>query len=88
VGNRRCVRLKTMSRNSCDVGTGWISFHVVFMASEAWLVAEDMVIGDLDTKKGIWEKFSIFFARPLVSNLIASRDLPHLEILACGPVDD
>jgi hypothetical protein len=37
-----------MSRNSCDVGTGWISFHVVFMAGEAWLVAEDMVVGDLD----------------------------------------
>lgn len=31
VGKRRCVLLSTMSRNSCDVGTGAISFHVVFM---------------------------------------------------------
>ena len=32
VGSRRWVRLKTTSRNSWLVGTGAISFHVVFMA--------------------------------------------------------
>jgi len=31
VGRRRWVRLKTMSRNSWLVGTGCISFHVVFI---------------------------------------------------------
>jgi hypothetical protein len=31
VGNLLCVRLNTMSKNSCEVGTGWISFQVVFM---------------------------------------------------------
>lgn len=29
VGRRRCVRERTMSRNSCDEGTGGISFHWV-----------------------------------------------------------
>ena len=32
VGSRRWVRLKTTSRNSWLVGTGAISFHVVFIA--------------------------------------------------------
>ena len=31
VGRRRCVRLRTISRNSWLVGTGCISFHVVFI---------------------------------------------------------
>lgn len=31
VGSFRCVRDSTMSINSCDVGTGAISFHVVFI---------------------------------------------------------
>ena len=31
VGRRRCVRERTMSRNSCEFGTGAISFQVVFM---------------------------------------------------------
>jgi hypothetical protein len=28
VGSRRCVRLRTTSRNSCDVGTGAMFVHV------------------------------------------------------------
>jgi hypothetical protein len=33
VGSFRCVRERTMSMNSCEVGTGAISFHVVFILS-------------------------------------------------------
>lgn len=38
VGRRLCVRLRTMSRNSCDVGTGAISFQVVFILNMSCLV--------------------------------------------------
>lgn len=31
VGSRLCVRDSTMSINSVKVGTGWISFQVVFI---------------------------------------------------------
>jgi hypothetical protein len=39
VGRRRCVRLRTMSRNSCEFGTGAISFHVVFILNEYMAIA-------------------------------------------------
>lgn len=87
VGRRRWVRLKTISRNSCEVGTGWISFHVVFMVGNVRGVGGGWGFGRVIVKKGFWEKFCIFFHhRPLVANLIASRDLPHVQILAGGLV--
>jgi hypothetical protein len=36
VGRRRWVLLSTMSRNSVELGTGAISFQVVFMVNGGW----------------------------------------------------
>ena len=54
------MRLSTMSRNSCDVGTGWISFHVVFMVGEGWTLTkvgvedEDGDSNMINSEKGIF----------------------------------
>lgn len=45
VGRRLWVRLKTISRNSCDVGTGAMSFHVVFILHGLLVVLDENAKG-------------------------------------------
>jgi hypothetical protein len=83
VGRRRCVRLRTMSRNSCDVGTGWMSFHVVFMAGDKLRGGRRLLLSVVgDTKKLVfWENFSIFTASLQSYRLTERKSTPRHEFL-------
>ena len=61
MGRRRCVRLRTISRNSWDVGTGWMSFHVVFMVGDYFVDRNFLLSVVVIAKISVfWEKFGIF----------------------------
>ena len=76
MGRRRCVRLRTMSRNSWDVGTGWISFHVVFIVGDNVRGCFLAGVGDgqeFGVLEEIWHNIKYFriFTASLSRNLIA-----------------
>ena len=76
VGNRLCVRLRTISRNSWEVGTGWISFHEVFMVSYGWRLPPRWTLFD----RFLWKSLARSYQRRSGRTLRKDPTTPTMEI--------